>query len=91
MKLKLFYHPEDQFGQEDHYYSNWERLLQDNYYIPPVTLLVLEVDDYDFPVNYKPLAVSDRFWKKDAPEKVKKELLAKAQNEYSYHKANGGA
>jgi hypothetical protein len=40
--------------------------------------MVLEVDDYDFPLNYKPLAVSDRFWKKEAPEKVKEDLLEQA-------------
>ena len=74
-KIKIYYQP---LVDLNHYLADYATVREQYHNGEPCTLLVLAVDDYNFPSSFKPLAVSDRIWRTEAPTKVKDELLNRA-------------
>lgn len=79
MQARIFYKNESVL--EDHYYTDFKRLLQDNYR-PLVTAMVLEVDEAGTPLTDRVLAVWNGFVKKALTDAQQKQLMSLALENY---------
>lgn len=80
MEAKVYY--KNELLDEDHYYTDWKRLLQDDPR-PLVTAMVFETDEAGTPYTDRALATWNGFLKKALTDAQQKVLMSQALKYYT--------